>query len=103
VHPSPQLEETVTVTVVRPLVVFIHGTNADNDAWRQFPLWRDSANELHGFGPGALPFSATRISFNWIWNASGGVRENAATILPQLVAALRDWREATGTVATQAT
>ena len=93
---------TETLTVVRPLVVFIHGTSADNDAWLQFPLWRDSANEVHGFTGGSLPFHATRISFNWIWNATGGVLDNAATILPQLVTALRDWREATGTAATQA-
>jgi hypothetical protein len=91
-----------TVTVVRPLVVLIHGTNADNDAWLPFPLWRDSANEVHGFAPGALPFQATRISFSWIWNAMGGVHDSAAIILPQLVTAIRDWREATGTAATQA-
>jgi pimeloyl-ACP methyl ester carboxylesterase len=95
-------EETRALTVVRPLVAFVHGTNADNDAWLRFPLWRDSANEVNGFAPGLLPFHATRISFNWIWNASGGVQENAATILPQLVTALRNWREATGTAATQA-
>jgi len=93
---------TGTLTVVRPLIVFIHGTGADNDAWLPFPLWRDSANEVHGFAPGTLPFDATRVSFNWIWNATGGVDDNAATILPQLVAALRDWREATGSAATQA-
>jgi pimeloyl-ACP methyl ester carboxylesterase len=93
---------TETLTVVRPLVVFIHGTSADNDAWLPFPLWRDSANEVHGFTAGTLPFHATRISFHWIWNATGGVRENAASILAQLVVALRDWSEATGTAATQA-
>lgn len=91
-----------TITLVRPLVVFLHGTSADNDAWAPFPLWRDSANEVHGFTGGTLPFQATRISFSWIWNATGGVEENAGTILPQLVTALRDWREATGTAATQA-
>ena len=99
---SVAFDETTTVTVVRPLVVFIHGTGATNDAWLNFPLWRNSANEVNGFTPGSLPFHATRISFNWIWNASGGVHDNAATILPQLVTALRDWREATGTAATQA-
>jgi hypothetical protein len=90
------------LTVVRPLVVFIHGTGADNDAWLRFPLWKDSANEVHGFAHGTLPFHATRISFNWIWNATGSAHDNAVTILPQLITALRDWREATGTAATQA-
>jgi pimeloyl-ACP methyl ester carboxylesterase len=96
-----QATETV-VTVVRPLVAFIHGTGANNDAWLRFPLWQGSANEVNGLTTGSLPFHATRISFNWIWNASGGVRDNAATILPQLVRAIHDWREATGTAATQA-
>src|SRR5262249_20036970 len=72
-----------TIPLVRPLVVFLHGTSADNDAWAPFPLWRDSANEVHGFTGGTLPFQATRISFSWIWNATGGVEENAGTILPQ--------------------
>ena len=93
---------TQAITIVRPLVIFIHGTGSDNDAWAQFPLWEDSANELNDFQPGTLPFQATRISFHWIWNSTGGVQENADTILPQLVSALRYWREATDTAATQA-
>ncbi len=94
-----------SLTIVRPLVVFIHGTFADNDSWIGFPLWRDSANELDNWrppSPGALPFAADRISFNWIWNATGGVVDNAETVLSQLVRAMRDWREATSTAATQA-
>ena len=92
------------LTIVRPLVVFVHGTFANNDAWAQFPLWQNSANELQNFQPlpGTLPFAADRISFNWIWNATGGVVENAETILAQLVASVRYWREATGVAATQA-
>ena len=92
------------LTIVRPLVVFVHGTFANNDAWVQFPLWQNSANELQNFQPlpGTLPFAADRISFNWIWNATGGVVENAETILAQLVASVRYWREATGAAATQA-
>ena len=93
---------TETLTIVRPLVVFIHGTAADNDTWLPFALWRNSGNEVHGFTGGTLPFQATRISFNWIWNATGGVRDNAVSILTQLTVALRDWREATGAAATQA-
>ena len=105
---SPSNGDAVTVaslTIVRPLVVFVHGTFSDNDAWTSFPLWRDSANELDDWQPpssSTLPFAADRISYEWIWNATGGVVEDAATILPQLVRALRDWREATGTAATQA-
>ena len=93
-----------TLTIVRPLVVFLHGTFADNDTWASFPLWQNSANEMSNFQPSAttLPFAADRISFNWIWNGTGGVVENAQTILPQLVRAVRDWREATGAAATQA-
>jgi pimeloyl-ACP methyl ester carboxylesterase len=93
-----------TLTIVRPLVVFLHGTFADNDTWASFPLWQNSANEMSNFQPSAstLPFAADRISFNWIWNATGGVVDNAQTILPQLVRAVRDWREATGAAATQA-
>jgi hypothetical protein len=104
----PRTGSAVTVaslTIVRPLVVFVHGTSGDNDAWIAFPLWRNSANELDDRqrpSSSTLPFSTDRISFNWIWNANGGVVENAATILPQLVRAVRDWREATGTAATQA-
>src|SRR5436190_17338998 len=48
--------EKTTLTVVRPLLVFIHGTAADNDAWLPFPLWKQSGNELNGFGHGTLPF-----------------------------------------------
>jgi len=95
----------VSLTIVRPLVVFIHGTLADNDTWLNFPLWRDSANELENWQPPSsrtLPFATDRISFNWIWNATGGVVDNAATVLPQLVRAVRDWREATAIAATQA-
>jgi hypothetical protein len=95
----------VTLTVVRPLVVFVHGTLSDNDAWINFPLWQNSANELTGWQPpsaSTLPFATDRISFNWIWNATGRVVDNAATILPQLVRAIRDWREATGTAGTRA-
>src|SRR5205814_6428701 len=93
-----------SLTVVRPLVVFVHGTLADNDTWIDFPLWRDSANELEDWqsSSSTLPFATDRISFNWIWNATGGVADNAATVLPQLVRAVRDWREATATAATQA-
>ena len=98
----PRSSSMVSITIVRPLIVFIHGTGDDNDAWAQFPLWQNSANELGDFQPGTLPFQATRISFYWIWNSTGGVQENAETILPQLVTALRDWREATATAATQA-
>lgn len=99
---DPTLQETLTI--VRPLVIFVHGTFANNDAWLHFPLWRDSANELQNFQPlpGALPFAADRISYNWIWNATGGVVENAETILAQLVASVLYWREATGAAATQA-
>ncbi len=105
---SPSTGPPVTVaslTIVRPLVVFVHGTFVDNDAWTSFPLWHDSANELDDRQPSSsstLPFAADRISYYWIWNATGGVVEDAATILPQLVRAVRDWREATGTAATQA-
>jgi hypothetical protein len=105
---SPSNGDAVTVaslTIVRPLVVFVHGTFADNDAWTDFPLWHNSANELDDWRPpssSTLPFAADRISYSWIWNATGGVVDNAATILPQLVRALGDWREATGTAATQA-
>jgi pimeloyl-ACP methyl ester carboxylesterase len=97
--------QSVTVTIVRPLVVFVHGTFADNDTWASFPLWHDSANELEDFrppSPGTLPFAADRISFNWIWNGTGGVVENAQTVLSQLVSAVRDWGKATHTAATQA-
>jgi pimeloyl-ACP methyl ester carboxylesterase len=98
----PVIEESFAV--VRPLVVFVHGTGSDNDAWISFPLWRDSANELQGYVPlaGNLPFAADRLSYRWIWNATGGVAENAESILSQLVAAIRAWREATGAAATQA-
>lgn len=90
--------------IVRPLVVFVHGTGSDNDAWLRFPLWRDSANELQGYVPraGSLPFAADRISYRWIWNATGGVADNAESILSQLVSAIRAWREATGAAGTQA-
>ena len=97
--------QPITLTIVRPLVVFVHGTFADNDAWADFPLWRDSANEVSDFPstlPLAGPFSADRISFSWISNATGNVLDNAETILPQLVRAIRDWGQATGTAATQA-
>jgi hypothetical protein len=99
--PSPL---AVKVTIVRPLVVFVHGTFADNDTWASFPLWLSSANEVNGFQPplGGLPFAADRISFNWIWNATGGVHDNAQTILAQLVRAIRAWRTATHTAGTQA-
>jgi pimeloyl-ACP methyl ester carboxylesterase len=99
---TPASSVSQTITVLRPLVVFVHGTTADNDTWLQFPLWRDSSNEVHGFAAGTLPFDATRISFHWIWNSTGGAAENAATILAQLATAIRDWREATGAAATQA-
>jgi hypothetical protein len=105
---SPSNGDAVTVaslTIVRPLVVFVHGTFVDNDAWIDFPLWHNSANELDDWRPpssSTLPFATDRISYSWIWNATGGVADNAATILPQLVRALGDWREATGTAATQA-
>jgi pimeloyl-ACP methyl ester carboxylesterase len=97
--------QPITLTIVRPLVVFVHGTFADNDTWIHFPLWRDSANEMSDFQPtlpGGPPFSADRISFDWIWNSTGHVVENAETILAQLVRAIRDWGLATGTAATQA-
>jgi len=101
---SSQPVTVATLTIVRPLVVFVHGTSADNDTWASFPLWQNSANEMSNFQPSAstLPFAADRISFNWIWNGTSGVVDNAQTILPQLVRAVRDWREATGTAATQA-
>jgi len=101
---STQPVTVATLTIVRPLVVFVHGTFADNDTWVSFPLWHDSANEMSNFQPSAsmLPFAADRISFNWIWNSTGGVVDNAQTILPQLVRAVHDWRQATGTAATQA-
>lgn len=97
--------QRITFTIVRPLVVFVHGTFADNDTWAGFPVWQDSANELNGFQPpssGTLPFAAGRISFHWIWNSTGGVVENAQTVLPQLVRAVGDWRTATGAAGTQA-
>ena len=101
---SSQPVTVATLTIVRPLVVFLHGTFADNDTWASFPLWQNSANEMSNFQPSlsTLPFAADRISFNWIWNATGGVVDNAQTILAQLVRAVRDWREATGTAGTQA-
>ena len=106
VSPSTGPPATIaSLTIVRPLVVFVHGTFVDNDAWTSFPLWLESANELDDWQPSSsstLPFATDRISFNWIWNATGGVVDDAATILPQLVRAVRDWREATGTAATQA-
>jgi pimeloyl-ACP methyl ester carboxylesterase len=95
----------IKLTIVRPLVVFVHGTFANNDTWASLPLWQHSANELNGFQApqtGALPFAADRVSFNWIWNATGGVQENAQTVLAQLVRAIRAWREATRTAGTQA-
>src|SRR6185503_15877857 len=38
-----------TITVVRPLVIFLHGTFSEADAWAEFPLWANSANEVNGF------------------------------------------------------
>src|SRR5207247_10242811 len=89
----------------RTVVAVGHGTFGDHAAWTSFPLWHDSANELDDWQPptsSTLPFATDRISYYWIWNATGGVVDDAATILPQLVRAVRDWREATRTAATQA-
>jgi len=92
------------LTIVRPLVIFIHGTFSSTDSWMDFPLYENSANELHGyqFAEGNLPFQSARVSFRWLWNSTAGVQDNAMTILAQINLALADWRRQTSTAGTQA-
>lgn len=90
------------IDVVRPLLIFLHGTAGDTSNWDEFPLWRDSSNEVVGFVRGTTPFFAERISFQWIALASGHLIDNAATILPQIGRAVETWRDAIHIAATQA-
>jgi len=99
---SQLLNETRFVDIVRPLVIFVHGTAGDTSNWNNFPLWRDSANEINGFTGGVLPFYADRISFQWIALSAGPLTDNAATILPQIGRALEGWQSALNVAATQA-
>jgi pimeloyl-ACP methyl ester carboxylesterase len=97
-----QFQNELFFDVVRPLVIFLHGTAGDTSNWDQFALWRDSANDLNDFAGGVLPFYADRISFQWISLASGHLTDNAATILPQIGRALESWKLRLNIAATQA-
>jgi pimeloyl-ACP methyl ester carboxylesterase len=91
------------ITIVRPPVVFVHGTFDDNSAWLDFNLWKDSANEINNYAPTAtLPFDADRISYQWIHLSGGHMSDNAATIVPQLTRSLQNWREVASAAGTQA-
>jgi pimeloyl-ACP methyl ester carboxylesterase len=96
-----QLLNEAMIPVVRPLVIFLHGTAGDTSNWDNFTLWRDSAHELNDFAGGSLPFYSERISFQWISLAGGQVTDNAATILPQIVRGLERWKTRVETAATQ--
>ena len=88
--------------IIRPLVIFLHGTGGDTSNWDPFPLWRDSANELNGFRGGMLPFYADRVSFQWISLAAGHLTDNGATVLAQLGRAIESWKTSLNAAATQA-
>jgi hypothetical protein len=93
-----------TITVVRPLVVLVHGTLDDNSAWIDFDLWEGSANDINGFDASSatLPFDVDRISYQWIRLSAGPMAENGATIVPQLTRALQNWRQVSAAAGTQA-
>jgi hypothetical protein len=94
-----------SLAVVRPLVIHIHGTWGSPATWENFPLWKDSANEVRNFqfdAGVALPFYAHRVNFNDFLAAAGPVVETAQLVLPRIQAALKTWREATGIAGTQA-
>jgi pimeloyl-ACP methyl ester carboxylesterase len=98
-------ETARTLAIVRPLVIFIHGTWGSAATWQNFPLWQNSANEMRNFqfdSAVTLPFAATRVSFDDFLDASGPVVETAQLVLPRIVAALKEWRQATGSAGTQA-
>jgi len=88
--------------IVRPLVIFLHGTAGDTSNWDAFPLWRDSANELRDFRSGALPFYTDRVSFQWISLAGGHLTDNGATVLAQIGRTVESWKTALDIAATQA-
>lgn len=93
-----------SITIVRPLVIFQHGTFDYPEGWKDFPLYRDSSNEKRGFGEGApLPFYASRTKF---WDpqlvSAGPMLLNAQRILEDLHRRLDEWRSVTDTAATQA-
>lgn len=88
--------------LVRPLVIFLHGTGGDTSNWDHFPLWRDSANELTDFGGGSLPFYTDRVSFQWISLSAGHLADNGATLVPQLGRSVDRWKTRLGIAATQA-
>ncbi|MGH7789101.1 MAG: hypothetical protein ACRERC_19680 [Candidatus Binatia bacterium] len=90
------------LALVRPLVVFLHGTGGDTSNWDPFGLWRDSANELSYFSDGVLPFYADRISFQWIALSAGHLADNGATLVPQLGRAVDNWKGILNIAATQA-
>lgn len=88
--------------VVRPLVILLHGTAGDTSNWDSFPLWRDSANELHNFQGGVLPFYTDRVSYQWISLAAGHLTDNGATVLAQIGRAVESWKTSLNIAATQA-
>ena len=98
-------EQTIEMTVVRPLLVFMHGTWDKPGTWDNFPLYAHSAtaaNDYQHGGAGIAPFYADRVEFASLKRAAGPVLQNATHVLPQVIDRLRRWREKIEIAATQA-
>ncbi len=95
-------EQTIDMTVARPLVLFMHGTWDKPAAWDNFPLYANSATALNDYQSGSEPFYADRLDFASLKHAAGPVLQNAGYVLPQVIDKLRRWREKIGVAATQA-
>lgn len=103
---GPDSEEEHLFSLVRPLVVFVHGTWDKPGTWEQFPVYQGSQKVVdpNAFwiqdAPSA-PFYAGRLSFWEVKDAGGSVLLNARWLLPQISRLLDAWRSSAHVAATQ--
>ncbi len=91
------------ITVVRPLVLLVHGTFSSPDTWWSFPLFRQSGNDLNRYQvAGGKPFNVGRLSFASVDGAAGGAVKTARELLPQFTRTIRQWARLREVAATQA-
>jgi hypothetical protein len=94
---------TKTIRIVRPLVLFLHGTFSSPDTWEHFVTYRHGSNERDGWSTiGPKPFYCGTLSFASVDHGGGFASDSANELLPQIPATIYRWSQRLNFAATQA-